>query len=108
MKMKKKEFFSKLKLQKTIIVSFNSVKNINGGTFQRADAHVLANNFISNTKTDCLSLIDCYTNEGKYSCLSCTGTECIRPTNTKTDNTDFCYGNNPTQLDCTITCRGNC
>lgn len=94
--MKKKLFASKLQFQKTTVVSFNKSTNIVGGTLQNTDTRV-----VSVDGYMCLTHFECVTQNDKYTCLSCTGAECTRPTNTGTKYTDFC-GNTPleTKVNC--------
>ena len=87
--MKKKLFASKLQFQKTTIVSFNKLTNIVGGTLQNTDTRV-----VSVDGYMCLTHFECVTQNDKHTCLSCTDTECTRPTNTSGGMTDFC-GNTP-------------
>ncbi len=96
--MKKKEFLSKLKLQKTTIVSFNTINTIKGGTLQGADTQI-----VSVDGFTCISF-GCIPNPTlDDACLSQDVTVCTRPTNTYTDNTAFCVGNLPTGRECTKT-----
>lgn len=103
--MKKKEFLSKLKFQKTTIVSFDAIKSIKGGTLQGETTQIVSVDGFTCNSTVCPTLIDCYTNDGGQSCISCTGTECTRPTNTDTSGSVHCVGNLPTQRECTKTAR---
>ena len=100
--MKKKEFLSKLKFQKTTIVSFNKANNIKGGTMQGADTQV-----VSVDGFTCISIVNCtttYTLDDM--CLSQVQTVCTRPTNTRSDTgTIHCVNNNPTD-DCNKTAVG--
>jgi len=101
--MKKKEFLSKLKFQKTTIVSFNTINTIKGGTLQGADTQI-----VSVDGFTCIS-IGCVPNPTlDNACLSQLVTVCTRPTNTKTDDTDFCVGNLPTKNECDTTLRTVC
>ena len=98
--MKKKEFLSKLKLQKTTIVSFSAINTIKGGTLQGADTQVVSVNGFT-----CLSLgcIPDPTFDGV--CLSQDYTVCSRPT-TRTGDTEYCVGNLPTKPECALTIGG--
>lgn len=98
--MKKKEFLYKLKFQKTTIVSFSAINTLKGGTLQGANTEVVSENGFTCESVGCIpnpTLDD--------ACLSQVATVCTRPTTRTTTDTAFCYGNNPTRRDCTVTER---
>lgn len=99
--MKKKEFLSKLKLQKTTIVSFNTINTIKGGTLQGADTQIVSRNGFT-----CISL-GCIPNPTlDDACLSQDATICSRPTTRTGDTENNCVGNLPTKTECEISVRG--
>ncbi|WP_162820121.1 hypothetical protein [Kordia sp. SMS9] len=83
--MKKKQIISKLKFQKTTVVSFNAMKNIIGRSLVNVDTEP-----ITITSIACPTELECHTQDNKQTCLSCTNTECTRPTTTANGNTDYC------------------
>lgn len=98
--MKKKEFLSRLKLQKTTIVSFSAINTIKGGTLQGADTQIVSVDGFTCVSFGCIpnpTLDD--------ACLSQDVTVCTRPTNTRGD-TQFCVGNIPTKTECNLTIKG--
>ncbi|WP_046757333.1 hypothetical protein [Kordia jejudonensis] len=101
--MKKKELLSKLKLQKTTIVSFNARNTIKGGMLQGADTQIVSVDGFTCESTHCITV----THTLDDMCLSQVVTVCTRPT-TRTDNTDFCYSDLPTKQGCTQTQRPFC
>ncbi|WP_430412182.1 hypothetical protein [Kordia sp.] len=98
--MKKKEFLSKLKFQKTTVVSFSIIRTLKGGTLQNTDTQIVSvDGFM------CLTTV-CIPNPTlDNACLSQDPTECSRPTNSKTTGTAFCYGDLPTKVDCGLTIK---
>ncbi|MEM6687196.1 MAG: hypothetical protein AAF617_15550 [Bacteroidota bacterium] len=85
--MKKKQIISKLKFQKTTIVSFKTLKNVIGKSFANVDTVAISINGVT-----CHSFVDCQTRGDEHTCLSCQDGECTRPTNTGSKVTDFCGG----------------
>jgi hypothetical protein len=97
--MKKKQILSKFQFQKTTIVSFKAMNNIMGRSLVNVDTIP-----ISVSRVTCVTLADCQTRDGQQTCISCTGGECTRPTNTGSKVTDFC-GANDTKENCLETRR---
>ncbi|MFK7750649.1 MAG: hypothetical protein AB8B65_19820 [Kordia sp.] len=95
--MKKKQIISKLKFQKTTIVAFKTMKTIVGRSLVNTDTVPISRNNFT-----CGTVLECYTNDGKQSCISCTGTECTRPTTRTGGETDYCGGGADTKADCLI------
>ncbi|MGH1387723.1 class I lanthipeptide [Kordia sp.] len=91
--MKKKQFTSKLQFQKTTVVSFEAMENIVAGALVNTDTIPISNNILV-----CLTFTVCQTQDNGQTCLSCTDTECTRPTNTGSKITEFCGAD--TRVDC--------
>lgn len=85
--MKKKEFLSKLKLQKTTIVSFNTVKTIKGGTLQGADTQIVSRNGFTCLSGACVPI-----ETQNDICVSIVADLCPRPTTRTTTDSVFCNG----------------
>ncbi|PTX61132.1 hypothetical protein C8N46_105289 [Kordia periserrulae] len=96
--MKKKQILSKLQLQKTTIVSFKAMKTIMGKSLVNVDTIPISVDGVT-----CVTLTDCRTQDGQYTCMSCTGDECTRPT-TRTGDSHDC-GANDTKENCLDTRR---
>lgn len=93
--MKKKQFTSKLQFQKTIVVSFNSMLNIKGGTLQNGDTRIVSVNGYM-----CITSV-CVRNP-----MTAIDNTCPPPTTRTggTNNTNCCIGTTVggTRLDCTV------
>ena len=92
--MKKKQFTSKLQFQKTTVVSFEAMEKIVAGALVNTDTEPISNNTLV-----CLTFTVCHTQDNGQTCLSCTETECTRPTNTGQSPTDYC-GTLDTKIGC--------
>lgn len=93
--MKKKQFTSKLQLQKITVVSFNAMKQLKGGMLQNGDTRILSVDGYT-----CLVTYDCVTRETEdNACASLVTDLCTRPT-TRSGVTDFC--GDDTKNDCLI------
>ncbi|MEM6718736.1 MAG: hypothetical protein AAF611_05465 [Bacteroidota bacterium] len=100
--MKKKQITSKLHFQKTTVVSFNTMKNIVGGTMVDVNTEPITQKGVA-----CVTVVnDCQTQtlEGAQTCITCTGTDCDHPT-TRTVNTDGCNNPDVTKRNCVATGR---
>ncbi|EDP95492.1 hypothetical protein U8527_17525 [Kordia algicida OT-1] len=101
--MKKKLFASKLKFQKTTVVSFNTALNIKGGMLQNSDTRV-----VSVDGYMCLLTDTCIPAPTIGGCVPTTAIDntCPPPT-TRNDETVFCGAtNDATRRDCTISLKG--
>lgn len=83
--MKKKNFTSKLKFQKTTIVSFNMMTNLKGGALANADMQILSEDGFL-----CITGVICTISQTDTSPTTAVDNTCPPPTNTGNGYTDFC------------------